>query len=70
MLVLSGIVVGAIFSALLSLIKYVADPHQKLPAIVFWLMGSLAAVSKREVITAMPPHGHWHERPVAGALAH
>jgi iron complex transport system permease protein len=55
MLVLSGIVVGAIFSALLSLIKYVADPHQKLPAIVFWLMGSLAAVSKRDVVTALPP---------------
>jgi iron complex transport system permease protein len=55
MLVLSGIVVGAIFSALLSLAKYVADPRQKLPAIVFWLMGSLAAISKRDVITAVPP---------------
>jgi iron complex transport system permease protein len=55
MLVLSGIVVGAIFSALLSLAKYVADPQQKLPAIVFWLMGSLAAVSKRDVVTAVPP---------------
>jgi iron complex transport system permease protein len=55
MLVLSGIVVGAIFSALLSLTKYVADPKQKLPAIVFWLMGSLAAVSKRDVITTVPP---------------
>jgi iron complex transport system permease protein len=55
MLVLSGIVVGAIFSALLSLTKYVADPKQKLPAIVFWLMGSLAAVSKRDVVTAVPP---------------
>jgi iron complex transport system permease protein len=55
MLVLSGIVVGAIFSALLSLAKYVADPKQKLPAIVFWLMGSLAAISKRDVITAVPP---------------
>jgi iron complex transport system permease protein len=55
MLVLSGIVVGAIFSALLSLAKYVADPKQKLPAIVFWLMGSLAAISKRDVITTVPP---------------
>lgn len=55
MLVLSGMIVGAIFSALLSLVKYVADPHQKLPAIVFWLMGSLAAVTKREVATAAPP---------------
>ncbi len=55
MLVLAGIVIGAIFSALLSLVKYVADPHQKLPAIVFWLMGSLAAISAQDVITAAPP---------------
>lgn len=55
MLVLSGIVVSATFSALLSLAKYVADPHQKLPAIVFWLMGSLAAVSKGDVLTTVPP---------------
>ncbi|MBN1486238.1 MAG: iron ABC transporter permease [Anaerolineae bacterium] len=55
MLVLSGIVIGAIFSALLSLAKYVADPNQKLPAIVFWLMGSLAAISKRDFITTAPP---------------
>jgi iron complex transport system permease protein len=55
MLVLSGIVVGSIFAALLSLAKYVADPNQKLPAIVFWLMGSLAAVSKKELLYAAPP---------------
>lgn len=55
MLVLSGIVVGAIFSAMISLIKYVADPHQKLPAIEYWLMGSLASVSKADVVTAGPP---------------
>jgi iron complex transport system permease protein len=55
MLVLSGIVVGSIFGALLSLTKYVADPQQKLPAIVFWLMGSLATVSKRDVVYACPP---------------
>ncbi len=55
MLVLSGIIVGSIFSALLSLIKYVADPHQKLPAIVFWLMGSLATVTQRDVLMAGPP---------------
>lgn len=55
MLVLAGIVVGAIFSALLSLVKYVADPQQKLPAIVFWLMGSLAAVSGRDVFLSLPP---------------
>ncbi len=55
MLVLSGIIVGSIFSALLSLIKYVADPNQKLPAIVFWLMGSLAGVSRKELVTVAIP---------------
>jgi iron complex transport system permease protein len=39
-LVLAGIIVGSFFSAMISLVKYVADPYQKLPAIVFWLMGS------------------------------
>ena len=42
--VLSGIIVGSIFTALTSLVKYVADPYDELPEIVFWLMGSLATV--------------------------
>ncbi len=40
-LVLAGIAIGSLFSAFLSLLKYSADPYEKLPAIVFWLMGSL-----------------------------
>lgn len=48
-LVLAGIVVGALFSALTSLIKYVADPYEKLPSITFWLMGSLSAVSFKQL---------------------
>ncbi|WP_292389850.1 FecCD family ABC transporter permease [Methanosarcina sp. UBA5] len=43
-LVLSGMIVGSIFTALTSLVKYLADPYDELPAIVFWLMGSLATV--------------------------
>ncbi len=39
--VLSGIIVSSIFTALTSLAKYVADPYDQLPEIVFWLMGSL-----------------------------
>jgi iron complex transport system permease protein len=54
-LVLSGIMVGALFSALISLIKYVADPYDTLPTIVFWLMGSLSSVSARELGMAAPP---------------
>ena len=41
-LVLGGIIVGSIFSAMISFLKYVADPYDELPAIVFWLMGSLS----------------------------
>ena len=48
-LVLSGIIVGAFFTALISLSKYVADPDEELPAIVFWLMGSLADVSTSDL---------------------
>ena len=54
-LVLSGVVVGAFFSALISATKYVADPYEKLPAITFWLMGSLASASVKDLITAVPP---------------
>lgn len=54
-LVLSGIIIGALFSALLSFLKYVADPYDTLPAIVFWLMGSLASVKSRELIMVGPP---------------
>ncbi|MGB4579026.1 MAG: iron ABC transporter permease [Methanoculleus sp.] len=54
-LVLAGIIVGSLFSALLSLAKYVADPYDTLPAIVFWLMGSLSAVSGADIIAVAPP---------------
>jgi len=52
---LSGVIVGSFFSALISLIKYVADPYDKLPVIVFWLMGSLATISSKEVIVLLLP---------------
>ncbi len=55
MLVLSGIVVAAFFSALISATKYVADPYEKLPAIVFWLMGSLATASTKDLLMVIPP---------------
>lgn len=54
-LVLAGILVGTIFQSLTSLSKYVADPYAKLPAITFWLMGSLSAVSNRDVRVIMLP---------------
>ncbi|MFW5714525.1 MAG: FecCD family ABC transporter permease [Brevefilum sp.] len=45
MLTLMGILVGSLFSSLTSLLKYVADPLDTLPAITFWLLGSLTAVT-------------------------
>jgi iron complex transport system permease protein len=54
MLVLSGVVVGAFFSAMISITKYVADPYTKLPAITFWLMGSLSTASARDILTILP----------------
>ena len=45
MLVLAGMVVSAFFGAALSFLKYVADPYEQLPAIVFWLMGGLYRAS-------------------------
>ncbi|WP_312429670.1 FecCD family ABC transporter permease [Lacrimispora sp.] len=54
-LVLSGIIVSSIFSALTSLIKYVADTDEKLPAITFWLMGSFANTSYHHIRIAIIP---------------
>ena len=53
MLVLSGTIVSALFEAFISLVKYVADPQDKLPAITVWLMGSLASASYQKVVIAL-----------------
>lgn len=44
-LTLMGILVGSLFNSLISLLKYVADPLDTLPAITFWLLGSLTGVT-------------------------
>jgi iron complex transport system permease protein len=41
-MVLSGIVIGSLFNSCTALIKYLADAQDKLPDVVFWLMGSFA----------------------------
>ncbi len=53
-LVLAGIVVGALAGAAISLLKIMADPYDQLPAIVFWLLGSLSSVRKGEIWAAAP----------------
>ncbi|EAM9430622.1 TPA_asm: iron ABC transporter permease [Salmonella enterica] len=57
LLILSGIVMSALFSAGVSLMKLLADPQNQLPSIVFWLMGSLAGTDRQRVLTALPVIG-------------
>ena len=54
MIILGGMVVSALFSALVSLIKYVADPQDVLPAITFWLMGSLSGTNFETLLLGAP----------------
>jgi len=54
-MVLGGIAIAALFSALISCIKYLADPDSKLPEIVYWLMGSLSAVNSNSVLMIVGP---------------
>ena len=44
-LVLAGSMLGALSSSFITLLKYIADPNDTLPAITFWLMGSLSKVT-------------------------
>lgn len=54
MLVLGGTIVQAVFNALISLLKYTADTDSQLPAIVYWLMGSVASVSWKTLWAVIP----------------
>ena len=56
-LVLSGMVMTSLFASLISLIKYTADPYDKLPAITYWLMGSFSNVSYSVLKIAVIPIG-------------
>ena len=53
-LVLSGISVSAIFSALIGILKYSADPTHQLAEITFWLLGGLSSVTWDEVLRISP----------------
>ena len=44
-LILSGVIVSKFFELAISIVKLMADPQQKLPAITYWLMGSLASTN-------------------------
>ncbi len=53
-LVLSGVVVGALAGACISLVKILSDPYDQLPAITFWLLGSLAGVKLGDIGVVAP----------------
>ena len=53
-LVLAGVVVGALAGSAISLLKVLADPYDQLPAITFWLLGSLAAIKLEDLTTTVP----------------
>lgn len=53
-LVLSGIIVSSLFNAMSSLLKYTADPQDKLPEITYWLMGSFTSASFKKNLIGSP----------------
>lgn len=54
-LLLSGVMIGSLFSACTSYVKLVADPANQLPAITYWLMGSLSGTRLKDVRFAAFP---------------
>jgi iron complex transport system permease protein len=53
-LVLAGVAVGALVASGISLVKILADPYDQLPAITYWLLGSLTAVTRFDVLSILP----------------
>jgi iron complex transport system permease protein len=54
-LVLAGVVIGALLGSGVGLVKYLADPYNQLPAITFWLLGSLAATNSADLVPCSAP---------------
>ncbi|HTQ74052.1 MAG TPA: iron ABC transporter permease [Burkholderiales bacterium] len=53
-LVLAGVVIGALLGAGVALLKYLADPYNQLPAITYWLLGSLSAATRADFLAVLP----------------
>lgn len=53
-LILAGIAFGALLGAAISLLKVLADPYNQLPAITFWLLGTLSAATRGDMLAAAP----------------
>jgi iron complex transport system permease protein len=56
-LVLTGVVIGSLLGAGVGLVKYLADPYNQLPAMTFWLLGSLAATGVADLVPLFGPVG-------------
>ena len=54
MVILAGLVISSLFSSLVTLTKFVADPNNILPAITFWLMGSFSSISYKSLQMGTP----------------
>jgi iron complex transport system permease protein len=54
-LVLTGVVIGALLGAGVGLVKYLADPYNQLPAMTFWLLGSLASTTASDLMPLAGP---------------
>jgi iron complex transport system permease protein len=54
-LVLTGVVIGALLGAGVGLVKYLADPYNQLPAMTFWLLGSLASTGIPDLVPLFGP---------------
>src|SRR5262247_233825 len=54
-LVLTGVVLCALLGAGVGLVKYLADPYNQLPAMTFWLLGSLAATTASDLVPLTAP---------------
>lgn len=53
-LILAGVVIGTLLGACIALLKYLADPYNQLPAITFWLLGSIASVGPQDLKVVLP----------------
>ena len=54
-LVLTGVVMGSLLGAAVGLVKYLADPYNQLPAMTFWLLGSLASTTLSDLLPLAGP---------------
>ncbi len=73
-LVLCGVAISALLGAGVAMLTYFAEPQQQLPAMTFWLLGSLSSADPRDFIWLVWPSALsvlllWTQRDRLDALA-